>query len=240
MRATPYWWDDAQLPDRQPVTPPEELPDNVETLIIGAGYSGLCAALTLARAGRDVAVIDAGSVGFGCSSRNGGQIGPSLHKLGLAGLSASLGAAKAVAILRESMESLTWLKEFIAREQIECDLQQPGRFRGACRPAHFEAMARESEDLGRAIGLRSEVIPADRQRDHIGSDHYHGGVVQPDDGLLHPAKYVLGLAALATGAGAKIYAPLRADGVQRDGDGFAVRVGKRLISARQVLVATNG
>lgn len=237
----PYWWDGAELPDAQITQAPAALPDTVETLIVGAGYSGLSAALTLARGGRDVTVIDSEMVGYGCSSRNGGQIGPSFHKLGLAGLTAAFGATKAHEILRESMESLTYLKTLIADEGIDCDMQpNSGRFKGTSRPAHYEDTARSNEDLAKAVGFQFEMVPKAQQSAYIGSDFYHGGAHYPEDGMLHPAKFVLGLARKAVDAGAKIYAPARATGVQRDGDRFTVQVAGKSVSAKQVLIATNG
>ena len=237
----PYWWDDTGLPEASIAQSAAALPERVETLVVGAGYSGLSAALTLARAGRDVVVVDAESIGFGCSSRNGGQIGPSFHKLGLAGLTASLGQAKAQAILRESMSTLAFLKQRIIDDKIDCDIEPNiGRFKGASQPADYEAVARISEDLDKSIGLRFEVIPKAEQHSQIGSDHYHGGIVYLDDGLLHPAKYVLGLAHRVHEAGAKIIAPARVTGVQRDGDRFTVQIAGKTISAREVLIATNG
>ena len=237
----PYWWDDSGLPDADLSLDPQTLPDTVDTLIIGAGYSGLSAALTLAQAGRDVTVIDGDMIGYGCSSRNGGQIGPSFHKLGVAGLTAAFGQAKATAILRESMDSLTYLKTLITDEGIACDLQpESGRFKGISRASHYEETARSNEALAKAVGFAFEMVPKAQQSAHIGSDFYHGGAVYPEDGQLQPAKLVKGLAQKAIAAGARLYAPARAKGVQRDGDRFAVRIGDRTVSAKQVLVATNG
>lgn len=237
----PYWWDDTELPDAQIAHGAAALPDTVDTLVVGAGYSGLSAALTLARAGRDVTVVDADAIGFGCSSRNGGQIGPSFHKLGLAGLTSAFGAAKAHEILRESMTTLTYLKTLIADEAIDCDMQpNAGRFKGTSRAGHYDEVARSNEDLSKAVGFQFEMVPKAQQSTYIGSDFYHGGAHYPEDGQLQPAKYVLGLARKAAEAGAKIYAPARVTGVQRDGDRFTVQVAGRSISARQVLVATNG
>lgn len=237
----PYWWDDTGLPEASIAQNLAALPERVETLVVGAGYSGLSAALTLARAGRDVVVVDAESIGFGCSSRNGGQIGPSFHKLGLAGLTASLGQAKAQAILRESMSTLAFLKQRIIDDKIDCDIEpELGRFKGASQPADYEVVARTSEALDKSIGLRFEVIPKAEQHSQIGSDHYHGGIVYLDDGVLHPAKYVLGLAQRVHEAGAKIIAPARVTGVMRDGDRFTVQIAGKTISAREVLIATNG
>lgn len=237
----PYWWGDAALPEAQIAKAPDALPDRVETLIVGAGYSGLSAALTLARAGRDVTVIDGEMIGYGCSSRNGGQIGPSFHKLGLAGLTSAFGEAKANEILRESMESLTYLKTLIATENIECDIKpSAGRFKGIRSVREYDEIARSNEGLSKAVGFEFEMVPQAQQSKFIGSDYYSGGAHYPDDGHLQPAKYVLGLAQKAVEAGAKIYAPARATGVIRDGDRFTVQVGDRTISARQVLIATNG
>lgn len=237
----PYWWGAAGLPEAQIARVPATLPETVDTLIVGAGYSGLSAALTLARAGRDVTVVDSEMIGHGCSSRNGGQIGPSFHKLGLAGLTSAFGAGKATEILRESMESLTYLKTLIAKEGIDCDMQpNAGRFKGVSHASQYEETARSNEDLSKAVGFQFEMVPEAQQSAHIGSDFYKGGAHYPDDGHLQPAKYVLGLAQKAVEAGAKIYVPARATGVIRDGGRFTVQVAGKTISARQVLIATNG
>ncbi|MGR3292184.1 MAG: FAD-dependent oxidoreductase [Paracoccaceae bacterium] len=240
-RNVPYWWDDAGMAEPAADAIPAALPDKIEVLIIGAGYSGLSAALTLARAGREVLVIDAEKIGHSCSSRNGGQIGPSLHKLGLTGLTAAFGQQKAHAVLRESMGSLTFLQQFIRAEKIECNLQSKiGRFKGAVHAGDYEQIARTNEALAKSIGLNFEMIPKASQRRQIGSDYYHGGVVFQDNGLLHPAKFVQGMASKVLAAGARIIAPARATQIRQDGNEILVRIGNKRITAGQVLVATNG
>ena len=78
MKAEPYWWEAA--PREQQEAP--ELPADVDVLIVGSGFSGLGAARVLARAGKSVLVCESGFVGYGASTRNGGMLGPSFHKLG--------------------------------------------------------------------------------------------------------------------------------------------------------------
>ena len=239
-RAAPYWWEEAEPQLSARATPQETLPARTDVLVVGAGYSGLSAALTLARAGREVVVVDSAKPGFGCSSRNGGLIGPSFHKMGLDGLTAAFGQPKAHAMLRESMESLAWLKRFISDENIGCGLHLTGRFRGAPQPENYEAIARECEGLARATGLRFEMVPKARQHEEIGSEHYHGGVIYPDDGHLHPGLLALGFAQLVLAAGARIIAPARLTGLRREGGTFLAEVAGRRICARDVVVATNG
>ncbi|MGB0959560.1 MAG: NAD(P)/FAD-dependent oxidoreductase [Halocynthiibacter sp.] len=236
----PYWWDDAGIETPPPASPSTDIPDQIETLIVGAGYTGLSAALTLARAGRAVTVIDAERAGFGCSSRNGGLIGPSFHKLGLKGLSKAYGASAANAILRESMDSLHALKTFIQDENIECGLHKTGRFRGVFDRKDYDQIARQSEALQKAVGLEFEMVSPQDQHAEIGSDYYQGGVIYPQDGHLQPARLMLGLRRLALAAGAKIHAPARLTGYQRDGDQWAVTIENAPHRARQILIATNG
>lgn len=239
-KAQPFWWDDLRPDAFRSTAGIEDLPGRCDVLIAGAGYSGMTAALTLARAGRSVVVADANRIAFGCSARNGGLIGPSFHKLGLSGLRAAYGAAKARDILRRSMDTLAYLREFIRSEKIDCDLNDGGRFRGAVRREHYDSMAREAEALQGEVGLRFETVSKADQRSECGSDYFHGGIVYPDDGYLQPAKYAAGLAERARQAGVRFFAPAPVSDIRRNGRGFSARVGGRQIDAEQVLVATNG
>lgn len=240
LQKHPYWWDDPAYKAVQRAEPAEQLPGAFEVLIVGAGYTGLSAALTLARAGREVVVIDAQAIGFGCSARNGGNIGPSFHKLGMAGLTHAFGTTKAHALLHESMNTLEYLKNLIATEQIDCGLHLNGKFSGAPTPKRYDTAAREAELLNKAVGLEFEAVSQADQRNEIGSDRYHGGIVYPNDGHLHPGRYLAGLAERVLAEGVRIFAPARMTGVKRDGKSFEVDVGGQRVRADQVLIATNG
>ena len=244
MSATPiapgdgenYWRD-----GRPPYIPrPAQMPAEVDVAVIGAGFTGLRTALELARAGRSVAVLEARDIGHGASSRNGGMVGPSFHKLGMAGLTSAYGEAKAAAIMREGMLALDHFESFVAEEGIDCALTLPGRFRGAPTAASYEATARECERISKAVGLPFEMIPKARQRDHIGSDFYQGGVLYLRDGGIQPRLLVEALAERAEAAGAMLFETTPVSGLRREGERVALRLPSGTLLARDVVVATNG
>ncbi|MEO1687285.1 MAG: FAD-binding oxidoreductase [Pseudomonadota bacterium] len=232
----PYWLDglDASVAPEAPA-----LPDAVDVLIVGSGYTGLNAAIECARGGRSVLVVDARAPGGGCSTRNGGQISTSI-KPSLAKLTARHGEARARSIRAEGAAALDWIEERIRAEGIDCDFERVGRFHAAHAPAAYEALAREAETLMRDEGVEAHAVPRADQRAELGTDAYHGGVVHPRHASLHPARYHRGLLDAALGAGAQVVGHCAALSIDRDGAAFDVRTEKGRVRARDVIVATNG
>ena len=91
----------------------ETLIKTVDIAIVGGGFTGLATALHLLRAGKSVAIFDAMKIGQGASGKNGGMVGPSLHKLGLQGLTNTYGREKALNILQEGMTAIEYFQKFI-------------------------------------------------------------------------------------------------------------------------------
>jgi glycine/D-amino acid oxidase-like deaminating enzyme len=235
FKTEPYWWEEAPL---QPRTP-EALPKRVDVAVIGSGYSGLSAALTLARAGRSVLVLEAGTPGEGASSRNGGFCGDVL-KPSLAELTRRYGEAHALAILREAREALEFLADFVAVEDIDCRFARMGRFTGALKPGQYESMARESETLRKANGFEFDMVDRSAVRDELGTDRYVGGRVTHHHGGLHPALYHEGLLARVLTAGAQVAGNTPMTALRREGEGFTVATPRGTVEARDVVVTTNG
>lgn len=234
----PFWHDDINLETQ--TTPLNQLDTQTDVLIVGSGFTGLSAALTLARAGKKVILVDSQKIGYGASSRNGGLLGPSFHKLGLNGLMDKFGVDIANAILQESLSGFEWLLDFIKTENIDCDLRRSGRFRGALKKSHFYKMAQQAESLAAVLDYPVNVIDRAQQHTEVGSSIYQGGIVYTKDACLHPGKLVKGLIERVQQANVTLVQQERVDVITPYQNGFQVKVNQLTINADAVLIATNG
>jgi glycine/D-amino acid oxidase-like deaminating enzyme len=235
LNQNPYWWDAAPREAEKDVT----LPATTDVVVVGAGYAGLSAALTLARAGRSVVVCEAGPPGFGASSRSGGMIGHG-HRLSYSKLIEVHGPVKAKTLIREGMNSLDFVKALIADEGIDAQLRPVGRMRGAWTLADYDTMGREADLLTRDLGLPVEVLQKPDMRREIATDAYQGGLVFHSHAGVHPALFQQGLLAVARQAGALVAGFTPVTGISRDGADWRVKTPRGTISAHEVLVCTNG
>lgn len=231
----PYWLDGLG-PARDLSSAP---PDSADVVVIGSGYTGLNAAIETARGGRSTLVLDSGDPGYGCSTRNGGQISTSV-KPGLEALSAKYGAGKARAIRAEGARALEWIEERVTEERIDCDFKRCGRYHAAHTPAHYDELVRDAEKLSREENIDARPVPRDAQLSELGSERYFGGVVFGRHASLHPAKYHRGLLQSAIGAGAQVVGQCTAQRIEKTGTGFVVSTDKGAVRAGDVIVATNG
>ncbi len=232
---TPYWWEAAPIEEQ----PQRELAKRCDAIVIGAGYAGLSAALTLVRAGREVHVLEKDRPGEGASSRNGGITSGNI-RIGFRRMMDMFGRERARAIYGEGKAAREDLARFVLEEGIDCDYSLAGRFTGAVRPAQYEKLAREAELLRRELGIDAYVVPRDEQHTEIGTAIYHGGAVRPDIGGLHPGLFHRGMLERTESAGAVVHGRTPAIGLRREGDGFEVGTPRGKILARDVVIATNG
>lgn len=235
MSSEPYWWEAAELPE----TPDEPVSPECDAVVVGAGYAGLGAALELARAGRSVQLFDRQRPGEGASSRNGGIASGNL-RTSFGDLIGTKGLERAKAIYREGIEARDDLGRFIEEERIDCDFRLAGRFTGAVTPAHHEAQKREVDLLNTHLDLGARCVARDAQHSEVNSEIFHGGVVRPDIGGLHPAKFQLGFLSVATAAGVRIHGRTAVLAIRRGGKGFEVLTERGGVRARDIVVATNG
>ncbi|MEH6359006.1 MAG: FAD-binding oxidoreductase [Pseudomonadales bacterium] len=233
-----YWWEAAPLSLQQRGNIADI--NDIDVAIIGGGFTGISAALTLAKAGKKAIIFDQGPIGFGASTRNGGQIGSGNQKIPIHTLESRFGADKAKALLNEGVQMLTHLKQLIAQEGINCDLQEVGRFRGAVRPKHYDAMAREMEALNKRTHVEFHMISKSEQHQEVNTDFYHGGYVLPGDGLIHPGKLHQGITKAAQSSGVIFQANTTVTHIEKTTRGFQLMTDSGPVIARDVILATNG
>jgi glycine/D-amino acid oxidase-like deaminating enzyme len=231
-----FWLETIEIPT--PVA--RDFPQHVDVAIIGAGFTGLSAARSLARGGASVAVFDAQTIGWGASSRNGGMVLTGL-KLPAATLIARYGKEATARMYAASLASIDFVEKLVREENIACDFARCGHLEVACKPKHFDDFRRSAQETARHFNHRQRLIPRDQLQSEIGSAIYHGGLVDDSSAGVNPARLVAGLASAAERAGAAIFDHSHVDEVQREGaSGWKIATQRGTLRAQNVVVATSG
>lgn len=232
----PYWWD-ASAPWNS--APDAVLPTDVDVAIIGSGYTGLQAAVQTARAGLSTVVLDAEFAGWGCSTRNGGQISTSV-KLSWSVLAKRYGEATATAIRTEAQASLEYIQRFIRDETISCSLHASGRFHGAHSARAYDKLHLEVDTKHPGDRIEAYLIPPEEITAELGTCAYYGGIVYPHHASLDPGRYHAGLLGIAQSAGASVRTQCRVHNYEKVTGGFRLSTSKGGMRAQKLIIATNG
>jgi glycine/D-amino acid oxidase-like deaminating enzyme len=231
-----FWLETVEIPT--PVA--RDFPQQADVAIIGAGFTGLSAARTLAKSGASVAVFDAQTIGWGASSRNGGMVLTGL-KLPASTLIARYGKEATARMYAASLESIDFVEKLVREENIACDFARCGHLEVACKPKHFDDFRRSADETARHFNHRQRLIPRDQLQSEIGSAIYHGGLVDESSAGVNPARLVAGLASAAERAGAAIFEHSHVEEIQREGArGWKIATQRGTLRAQNVFVATSG
>src|SRR5690349_12150400 len=141
IREQNFWATTTQMPKGDPAKP---LSESVDVAVIGAGFTGLSAARTLARRGAEVAVLEAETIGWGASSRNGGMVLTGM-KLGVNKLMSMYGRERTQRMYAASLASIDCVEQIVGEENIDCDFFRCGHLEVACKQKHFDDYARQVE-----------------------------------------------------------------------------------------------
>jgi glycine/D-amino acid oxidase-like deaminating enzyme len=235
FRFAPWWWEAAPPPESR-TDAPSGAYDHV---VIGSGFTGVSAALHLARGGRSVALLDSERLGAGASRRNAGFIGRVMKKS-----FGDVADARDEAYARKTYEELHAAYEGVfdlaEAEGIACHAARCGRFIAATAPGHRAYLDADLARLKTALGHDFEVLGPERQREAIASEHYHGGVVIPDSGSIHPGLLHEGLLDRAIAAGVAAFGETRVNEIHESDQGVRLETTRGEITAREVVLATNG
>src|SRR6266851_531121 len=204
-----FWLSTVEMPQIEP----RPLPEKVDVAIFGAGFTGLSAARTLAKLGARVAVLEAETVGWGASSRNGGMVLTGL-KLGAADLISRYGKETTRRMFSASLEAISTVERIVADEKIDCDFCRCGHLEVANKASHFDAFERSAETMERELNHSVQIVPREDLFTEIGSKIYFGGLVDEVSAGADPARYVAGLGRAAVRAGADVQERSRVEKIE--------------------------
>ncbi len=231
----PYWWDDgAPLPDL-----PSSPPATADVVIVGAGFTGLSAAIACADEGARVVVIDAGVPGEGASTRNGGMFGAH-PRLPFETMVKRFGETAARGVYEEAQAAFDHARGLIEREQIACDFKVTGRIQLAWTRAQFEAQKQLVANIKAVADFDMVTIGRDELAREIGTKRYFGAILFPGHAALHPRKFHDGLMDAALRRGVTVVRECPVEAVTREGNAFLARTASGEIRAGKAIMATNG
>ncbi len=233
-RETPLWWDDTTFP----TVPESTLPKRADAVIIGAGFTGLCAAAKLVEHGKHVVVVDRGALGEGASGRNAGMIHAGVRR-DASWLERHHGAAGR-ALHEASVDAYAFVARTAASVASDAAFTQCGWLHLAHRPSRMKQLRADEVDRREHLGQATIMLEAAALEAEAPCRGFHGGMLTNDGASIHPARYLSGLARHTLGGGAEIHPRTRATALEPSRTGTVVRTERGDISAGEVLVATNG
>jgi glycine/D-amino acid oxidase-like deaminating enzyme len=217
------------------------LPDNVDVAVVGAGFTGLAAARTLAKRGVRVAVLEAETFGWGASCRNAGMVLTGM-KLPVPTLISRYGREAVRRMYAASLASIDCVEQIVREEKIDCDFSRCGHLEVASKQAHFDDYEESAALIKREFNHELRIIPKSELRSEIGSGIYCGGMVDEISAGVNPARYVAGLTQATQRAGADLFDRTRVEKVEPEMNNgtrkFRVRTSKGSLVAKEVILAS--
>ncbi|MDN3639814.1 FAD-binding oxidoreductase [Simiduia curdlanivorans] len=212
--------------------------ETTDVCVIGAGYTGVSAALHLAEKGYQVTVLEANQVGWGASGRNGGHVGTGQRK-DQSDLETMLGQDKASLLWQFGLEAVATVESLVAKHQIDCDFKT-GILHLASKAKEIPDFKAGVEHLRERYGYtQAEFLTKAQVDERVGSDKYHGGYLDSGSRHLHPLNYLLGLAKAAELAGVRFYQNSPVTHYVK-GANPVVHTDQGSITAKFLVFATNG
>lgn len=230
-------WYQAEAGER-PEFPALDGSRNVDVAIVGGGFTGLQAAAALAKAGVSVALVEAHRLGDGASGRNGGQLGTG-QRWWPEEMEAALGYERSKALFDLAEDAKKHLLDFAAEHGIDMDYL-PGQMNVAHKPGYERDYRANAEIAATRYDYpHSTFMDRAETAERLGSDRYHCGVRDTGTGHIQPLKLLIGLAKVASAAGAAIFENTRATAIRSQGGRVEIDTPAGTITAGKALIAVN-
>lgn len=238
MKMHSYWLDTANPSGDYSRT---EIPREVDVAVVGGGFTGLSAAYHAAKQGLSVAVLEARTVNWGASGRNGGMATTGLA-IGFGSAVKRYGEQRAIAYFKEYNRAIDLIEDLVQEHELDVDYARTGKMNLAVKPGHFEGMKKSAELLQRLAGQPVSLVDRANIRSEIGSDAYFGAIVDPLGAGMHVGKFGHELARLAIEAGATIHEQAEVLATERIGSGamHILKTSRGSIKAGSVILGTSG
>lgn len=235
FKTDPWWWEAAPPSPSRLDSPP----DKADVLVIGAGYTGLSSALTCARAGRNVVVIDSLMPGEAASSRNAGLVGRALLG-GFSTMVEKLGAARATELARGAEQAYEYTIGLMNEFSIDCHLTHRGRIIPTWNEVQYQEIEADFNLQRQHLNLEGGMLNADELSQELRVTGANGALIISNTSMVHPAMYHRGLRQAVEATGATLVGNCRAQQLVKQSDGFVVHTDRGVIKTAEVIVATNG
>lgn len=210
-----------------------------DVAIIGAGFTGLNAALHLTQDGVDVTVIDAQSISWGASGRNGGFCCLGGGVLDSRQLDKRYGVDARRGWRQAEKDAIGHVEGLLKAHSIDADTHSHGETLLAHKPSRWATLQEHAQRAADDYGVDPRLIPAQDLADHGLNGPFHGALTLPVGFALNPLKYALGLAKAAQSAGATLYENSPITRIEQ-GAQFSLHTPQGRLTAKRVIIATNG
>ncbi len=235
MKSESYWLDSSERFAGGAEGP---LEGRCDVAIVGGGFTGLSAALALAKKGADVVVLEAERVASAASGRNGGHCNSGLSH-NAEELAKKLGEERTRLLHQAYNRAVDYVEELAREEAIDCGFRRSGKILLAAKPAHFESLSRLQDFFARGFDETTRLLSAAALQSEIKSDRFHGGLLYERSAMLHVGRFGAGLARAAAAKGARVFEHAPVTGLSKLPEGgFSLETGRGTLRAEQVFVAT--
>jgi len=210
---------------------------SVDVAIVGGGFTGLSTALHCTEKGLSAQVLEAKQIGYGGSGRNVGLVNAALW-LPPQDVREQLGQTYGPRFITAFGKGPETVFSLIEKHQMRCETTRTGTIHAAHGPSGYldlQGRAAEWKRLGEPV----ELLDRKTVSDLIGTDHFHGGLLDHRAGTINPMAYCRGLARAATGAGAIISTEVKATALKKDNQSWLVETDKGVVRAKSVVLGTN-